>query len=142
MRILGIDYGEVWLGLAISDPSGSIASPLTTLAMSEWQKNPATLDTILAENEIAEIVIGLPIQMNGSEGEMAKKTTHFADTLAARYAEIAVYTWDERLTSAEAERVLLEANMRRRRRKQIRNQIAAALILQAFLDHRATESPC
>jgi putative Holliday junction resolvase len=137
MRILGIDYGRVRLGLALSDPDGILASPLPTLSRS--RRTCEDLDPIARlarEHGVARIVVGLPLLMDGTNGTMANEAKTFADQVAKR-TRLPVDLFDERLTSSEAERAMLEGNLSRERRRELRDGLAAVLILQAYLETRS-----
>lgn len=133
MRIMGIDYGRKRLGLALSDPMGITAQPLQTL---EWRSLPQVLDylvSIVKEKQVERIVIGQPREMDGSPGKLAEEINRFASQVEDGLG-VPVERWDERLTTAEAERLLIAADVSRRRRRHLTDRIAAALMLQAFLD--------
>jgi len=137
MRALGIDYGRVRLGLALSDPDGILASPLPTLPRSRRASDDFHRIAGLArEHGVARIVVGLPLLMDGTSGTMATEAKAFADQVARR-TRLPVDLFDERLTSSEAERAMLEGNLSRERRKELRDGLAAVLILQAYLETRA-----
>jgi putative Holliday junction resolvase len=139
MRILGIDYGRVRLGLALSDPDGVLASPLPTLSRSRRTRGDFHHIARLArEHGVARIVVGLPLLMDGTNGTMANEATAFADQVAD-HTRLPVDLFDERLTSSEAERAMLEGNLSRERRKRLRDGLAAVLILQAYLDAHLQE---
>ena len=132
LRLLGLDVGDRRIGVAISDPTGSLASPVEVY----HRKDPGT-DTqhvidLADELEANGIVVGLPKNMNGSEGPQAEKTREFADTLTAR--GFSVHLWDERLSTVEATRRMVEQRHRRRGIQQRIDSEAAALILQTYLD--------
>lgn len=135
MRVLGLDVGEKTIGVAVSDELGWIAQPVKVL------RRTAVEDGIAAVREMAEaysveaIVVGLPKNMNGTLGPQAEKAMVFRDNVAA-VTGIPVVLWDERLTTAAAQRALLEADVSRRRRKQVVDKIAAVIILQGYLDSR------
>ncbi|MCD6142468.1 Holliday junction resolvase RuvX [Candidatus Acetothermia bacterium] len=133
MRILGIDYGTVRIGLAISDPDGIIASPLPVYIRTDIRSDVEHIARLVRESGVERIVIGLPLNMDGTAGEMADEVAVFADRLRAQLS-IPVVTFDERMTSTEAERVLLQANVSRKKRRGIRDSLAAVLILQSYLD--------
>jgi putative Holliday junction resolvase len=136
MRTLGIDYGRVRLGLALSDPDGILASPLPTLSRSRRAREDFDHIARLArEHGVARIVVGLPLLMDGTDGTMANEATAFAGQVADR-TNLPVDLFDERLTSSEAERAMLEGNLSRERRKRLRDGLAAVLILQAYLETR------
>jgi len=138
MRILGIDYGHRRLGIAVSDDEKILASPLPVYSRRNLDVDLAFLLDIVKENEVERAVVGLPRNMNGSIGKMAKEVLSFAGKLQ-RKINIPVSTFDERMTSVEAERVLVETNLSRKRRKGLRDSIAAVLILQGYLDRLGTK---
>jgi len=133
VRILGIDYGRRRLGLALSDEGEILASPLAVYARSKLDQDLAFLAYLIEEREVKKIVLGLPRNMNGSCGEMEQEVLAFAAALHEA-SSLPVDTFDERLTSVEAERVLIQANLSRKRRKTQRDSLAAVLILQGYLD--------
>lgn len=135
-RLLGLDLGEKTIGLAISDRDRSLASPLETLRRGRFRKDAEALRALLAEREVAGLVLGLPVNMDGSEGPRCQSTRQFARNLE-REAGIAlpVTFWDERLSTAAVERLLIEeADMTRARRAAVVDKMAAAYILQSALD--------
>ncbi len=131
-RVLGIDFGEKRLGLALSDESRTLASPLTVYERRDLQSDLRFLSDLISRYQIAEIVLGLPLNMDGSLGPKAQQVLEFKRALEESL-KLPVHTFDERLTTAEAERALLEANMSRRKRKAKRDALAAVLILQGYL---------
>jgi putative Holliday junction resolvase len=134
MRILGIDYGRVRLGLALSDEEAILASPLPTLPRSRRSCDDFHHIARLArEHSVTRIVVGLPLLMDGTNGTMANEAEGFAGQVAQR-TRLPVDLFDERLTSSEAERAMLEGNLSRERRKELRDGLAAVLILQAYLE--------
>lgn len=133
MRILGIDYGSRRVGLAISDPLGITAQPIGHFAWGSRDDLAGLIRRTVREREIGMIVVGLPVSMKGTLGPAAVNVLDFVDWLAAE-VPVPVRTWDERLTTAEAERVLIDAGMRRDRRKTRIDQVAAQLMLQNYLD--------
>jgi putative Holliday junction resolvase len=135
MRILGIDYGRRRLGLAVSDEEGVLASPVSTYRRRSERQDLAYLVTLVAERGIGTIVVGLPLNMDGSLGGMAEEVAVFAERLKS-LTNVPVVWFDERLTTQEAERVLVEADLSRKRRRPLRDALAATLILQGFLDRR------
>jgi putative Holliday junction resolvase len=132
-RLIGIDVGTKTLGLALSDVTRTIASGLTTLARSKFTADARRLLELAQEHGVGGFVIGLPINLDGSEGPRAQATRAFARNLG-RLTAIPILYWDERLSTAAAERTLLEADMSRRRRAQVIDKVAATLILQGALD--------
>ena len=134
MRVLGIDYGRRRIGLALSDEEGILASPLPTYVRGRSEERDiARLATLIARHGATAVAVGLPLNMDGSRGEMARAAEAFADRIQKKTA-LPVELFDVRLTSSEAERVLLEANLPRRRRKELRDSLSAVLILQGHLD--------
>lgn len=132
--IIGFDYGEKRLGVAVSDLSWTIATPYTIVHRQGWEKDWAAIRKIIAEKEIGGIVFGLPLQMNGQEGEVAAAVRKFAEKVAAA-AELPCAFWDERLSSTAMENFLIkEADMSRGKRKKVLDASAASYILQGFLD--------
>ena len=137
-RILGIDPGRVRIGLAISDPLGVIAQGLPTLQTKNLDSSLAAIAALVLEREIGEIVVGCPRNLDGSRGAMTGFAERIAEDLRQRTG-LPVRLWDERLSSAEAERTLIEGEVRREDRARLRDRLAAVLILQGFLDRRSSE---
>ena len=137
-RILAIDPGGVRIGLAVSGPLGVVAQPLPTLQSGGRKKDFDALQALVEERGIAEIVIGCPLNMDGSRGQMTEFAERLADDLRDRMG-IHVTLWDERLSSVQAERALIHGDVRREDRRQLRDRVAAVLILQGFLDWRSLE---
>lgn len=132
MRILGIDVGSVRIGVALSDPLGLTAQPLAVL--DRRREDPlARIVELVREHEVVRIVVGWPLTLDGSEGLATRAVGAFVDELAARL-EVPIERWDERLTTAAAERSLIEAGVRRVKRRGSIDKVAAALILQSYLD--------
>ena len=132
-RLLGLDVGDVLMGVAISDPSRVIATGLESITRANVKKDIQAIKRLVHEYEVEEIIVGLPKMMNGELGIQAKKVLSFVESLRA-WVEIPVILWDERLTTVAAEKFLIEANMRRKKRKKIVDKLAAVLILQGYLD--------
>lgn len=133
MRNLAIDYGEKRLGLALSDPLGITAQPLEIIHRSTLEKDVKAIQTICDERQVGRIIIGIPVNMDGSPAVQHDNAAAFANTLKETL-KIDVIHWDERLTSAEAERILLENNTSRKKRRQVLDKLAATLILQSWMD--------
>ena len=136
MRILGLDYGSKTVGVAVSDPLGLTAQSVETIWRKQENKLRQTLariEELAAEYQAEKIVLGLPKNMNNTIGERAEKTLEFREMLERRTG-LPVVMWDERLTTVEAERTLMEASVRRENRKQYLDQLAAVFILQGCLD--------
>ena len=136
VRILGLDYGSKTVGAAVSDPLGITAQMAETIVREREDKLRRTLariEALIEEYKIERIVLGYPKNMNNTLGERAAKTEEFKAALERRTG-LPVMLWDERLTTVAAERVLMEQGVRREHRKETVDQIAAALILQGYLD--------
>lgn len=136
MRLMGLDYGSKTVGVAVSDPLGLTAQGIETV----WRKQEnklrqtlARLEELIEEYQVERIVLGYPKNMNNTIGERAVKSLEFKEKLEMRTG-LPVVMWDERLTTAEAERTLMETGVRRENRKQYLDQMAAVLILQGYLD--------
>jgi putative Holliday junction resolvase len=127
--------GSRRIGLAISDPLGITAQGIATLHRQNKRLDFAQLEKIIREYEVTQIVVGLPLRMSGMEGIQAEKMQLFAEELRKRF-QLPVHLWDERLTSAQANRLLRETEMSIKRRGQVVDQMAAVLILQSFMDSR------
>ncbi|MBU1049263.1 Holliday junction resolvase RuvX [Candidatus Bipolaricaulota bacterium] len=137
MRILGIDYGRRRIGLAVSDEAQFLARPLDPyLRTHSRKKDLEALAKLAHEQEAGCIVFGLPLNMDNTMGEMALEVESFAEDLQ-RIVAMQIVVSDERLTSVEAERVLLQGNVKRKDRKLLRDGLAATLILQGYLDSQA-----
>lgn len=138
MRIMGLDFGSRTTGVAVSDPLGMTAQGVETIVRKDENKlrqTCARIEELIKEYEIDEIVLGYPKNMNNTAGERAEKTEEFKAMLERRTG-LPVILWDERLTTAAAERVLMESGVRRENRKAVVDKIAAVLILQGYLDSR------
>lgn len=134
MRILGIDYGSKRIGLALSDPTHTIARSLEVIERKEEVvEDLERIGEIARENDIESIVIGMPVRMSGVEGEKAREVNDFISSME-KVINVPIIKWDERLTTAEGERVLISADVSRRKRKKVIDKIAASLILQNYLD--------
>lgn len=138
MRIMGLDFGSKTVGVAVSDTMLTIAQPLEIIRRKEANKLRQTLariEELIIEYEVEEIVLGLPLNMNDTEGERVALTREFQEKLERRTG-LPVYTWDERLTTVEADNAMMEAGIRRENRKEYVDKIAAALILQGYMENR------
>lgn len=132
-KLLGLDYGDRRIGVATSDVFGWTAQALETIDRRGAGNEFERIRELVAEHEIGEIVVGLPKNMNGSVGPRGEICIEFADKLREQF-DMPVHLWDERLTTVSAERVLIEGDVSRKKRKGIVDKMAAALILQNFLD--------
>jgi putative Holliday junction resolvase len=130
---MGLDVGTKTVGVAVADELGLTAQPLTVIRRSSLKKDLAALVDLARERAVDRFVVGLPLNMDGSEGPRAEATRRFGDALAAASGLLLVYQ-DERLTTVAAERALLEADVSRQKRREVIDQVAAAIILQGWLD--------
>ncbi|MCI8488565.1 MAG: Holliday junction resolvase RuvX [Clostridia bacterium] len=135
MRILAIDYGDARIGLALSDESETLASPIGTYKSQTMRKDIDYIAALAKEKQAGLIVLGLPVNMDGSSGERVSKTKSFGNVLE-RVSGIQVEYKDERLTTVTAEQTLIECGMRREKRKQVIDTLSAQIILQSYLDAR------
>jgi putative Holliday junction resolvase len=135
MRALGLDVGERRIGVALSDPEGILAIALTVIEAKSDDDALRRVIALAGEHEVERIVIGLPLSLDGSLGPQAQKVQSFAESLR-EYTELPVVTWDERYSTVDAERVLVEARVRRDKRKKHIDSVAAAVILQGYLDRQ------
>ena len=138
MRILGLDYGTKTVGVAVSDELGLTAQPLETIKRKDENKlrrTYARIEELVREYGAETIVLGFPKNMNNTIGERGDAAIDFRDALVRRI-NIPVILWDERLTTAASEKVLMESGVRRENRKKVIDQIAASFILQGYLDSR------
>ena len=136
MRILGLDFGSKTVGVAVSDGLLLTAQGVETIERKDenkLRKTCARIEELIAEYEITEIVLGLPKNMNNTEGERVEKTKAFGEMLERRTG-LPVHYWDERLTTVAAEQILMESAVRRENRKAVIDKVAAGLILQGYLD--------
>lgn len=134
--IVGLDLGTVTLGVAVSDSLLSVATPLETIKRRKFGLDAAALLAICDGRDVAGLVLGLPLNMDGSEGPRAQSTRSFARNLA-NLCDLPIVFWDERLSTVAAERALLEADTTRKRRAQVIDHVAAGFILQGALDRIA-----
>jgi putative Holliday junction resolvase len=136
MRVLGLDYGSKTVGVAVSDPLGLTAQAVETIwrkQENKLRKTLARIDELISEYQVGEIVVGYPKNMNNTIGERAVKSLEFKEMLEKRTG-LPVVMWDERLTTLEAKRTLMESGVRRENRKQYLDELAAVFILQGYLD--------
>lgn len=133
MRILSVDYGLARIGLALSDPTGFLAQGLSVLKRKSDEIAVGQIADLVREREVERVVVGLPLNMNGSTGERALQCQAFAELLRNQVG-VEVVMYDERLTTVAAERILIEADMRRKNRKQVIDAVAATILLQSYLD--------
>ena len=132
-RLMGLDLGTKTIGIATSDRSRQIATPITTITRSKFTKDATELLALATKENVGVLVLGLPINMDGTEGPRAQATRAFARNLA-KLTPLAIVFWDERLSTAAVERMLIEADASRATRDKVVDKLAAAWILQAALD--------
>ena len=137
MRLIGLDYGSKTVGVAISDPSGILASPVETI----WRQEEVNLKqtvrrirSLCEEYEVHTIILGFPKNMNNTIGDREEKVLGFQRRLERDLYQVQIVLWDERLSTRQAEKPMLEAGMLRQKRKKVVDQMAAAIILQSYLD--------
>ncbi len=135
-RLAGLDYGTKTIGVSISDTMQTISSGLETIKRTKFKNDAARLLEIIEEHEVKAFVIGLPLNMDGTEGPRVQSTKAFARNLA-NITPLPLIFWDERMSTQAAERALLEADSSRKRRKEVIDKMAATYILQGALDRLA-----
>ncbi len=133
MRLMGLDVGEKTIGIALSDVSRMIASPLETIERKTFTKDMERLAQLLDMHRVGGVIIGYPINMNGTEGPRCQSIRQFARNVAEKHP-VPLLLWDERMSTMAVERTMIEAGMTRQRRDQIVDKLAASYILQGFLD--------
>ncbi|MCI1882235.1 MAG: Holliday junction resolvase RuvX [Sporolactobacillus sp.] len=140
MRIMGLDFGSVTVGIAVSDPLGLTAQGIETIHYVESRKDRlfARIGRLIEDYAVESLIVGLPRDLIGTESERAAASRNFARSLHRKFA-LPVELWDERLTTAAAERVLIDADLSRRKRKKVIDMQAAVLILQSYLDKKRWE---
>ncbi|MFH0821593.1 MAG: Holliday junction resolvase RuvX [Pseudomonadota bacterium] len=140
MRIMCLDIGSKRIGIALSDPLGITAQGLMTLQCTGPERDVEKIVELARENQVNEIVVGMPYNMDGSEGPQAVKVRSIKERIA-EVSGIATSEWDERMSSMAAERALLEADLSRAKRRKVIDKVAAVLILQGYLDRRSRGGP-
>lgn len=135
-RLLGLDVGTKTIGMALSDLTRSVATPYDTIRRTKFTQDVHELRKVIEPNQVSGVVIGLPVNMDGSEGPRAQSARAFARNLSA-HLDLPLVFWDERLSTVAAERALLEADASRRKRADVIDKMAAAYILQGALDRLA-----
>jgi putative holliday junction resolvase len=136
-RLIGIDLGTQTIGLALSDVTRRIATPLETIRRTKFKADSARLMSLIATHGVCGLVLGFPVNMDGSEGPRCQATRAFARNINGM-TDVPVLFWDERLTTAEAERMLIQADASRKRRAEVIDKLAATLILQNALERMRT----
>jgi len=134
MRILGIDYGSKRLGLSVCDELGITAQGLTTVVRRDMTRDLERIAHYINEYGVEKIVVGYPVRLDGTEGIQCEKVDRFTERLEVRFG-LPVIKWDESLSTKEAERILIEADMSRKKRKKVVDKLAASIILQDYLDN-------
>ena len=132
-RILALDPGSKWIGVAVSDELGWIAQPLETYERRSVEADIAHIQQLVLQHEVGRVVMGLPLQLDGRMGRQAEDVQRLVEILQ-RTLDVPVITWDERLTTKSAEQMLIEADVSRKQRKGAVHRVAAALLLQSYLD--------
>ncbi|MGH1351481.1 MAG: Holliday junction resolvase RuvX [Methyloligellaceae bacterium] len=132
-RVLGLDLGTKTIGMALSDVSRTVATPLSTIKRTKFKADAEELFATIDEHEIAGLILGMPVNLDGTEGPRAQSTRSFARNIS-QLREIPIVLWDERLSTVAAERTLLEADASRKRRSEVIDKMAAGFILQGALD--------
>jgi putative Holliday junction resolvase len=140
-RSLGVDLGDARIGLALSDLLGLTAQPQAALKAIGPRRDAQRIAAFVEEHDVHTVVVGLPLLLSGEDGERSAAARAFAARLERRFTRVRVTLWDERMTTVEAERALIAGNVRRRRRREAVDSLAAALILQRFLDAGSPPSP-
>ena len=133
MRILAVDYGQKRTGLAISDPLGIFGQPFDTITACDPREVASRISALCVERGVGTIVLGLPRSMDNTLGPKAEETLAFRDILAGQ-TQVPIVTWDERLTTVQAERSLRDADLSRKKRRQRVDAVAAQIILQGYMD--------
>jgi putative Holliday junction resolvase len=134
---MGLDVGMKTIGVAVADELGLAAHPVTTVARQGTAPDAAAIAALVAEREVGDVVVGWPLELSGKVGPRARRVQVFIDALrAALPASAAIHTWDERFSTVAVERVLIDADLSRRRRREVVDRQAAAYILQGWLDAR------
>ncbi len=144
MRLMGLDVGDKTIGVALSDPLGMMTYGLETILRTTLERDMGRIVQLIMEHGVTEVVVGLPLNMNDTVGPRAEKSISFSKQLIKRIKysktlqgkDIPVVLWDERLSTVQAEQLLLEADMSRKKRKTIIDKMAAAAFLQSYLEHK------
>ncbi|MBQ7477078.1 MAG: Holliday junction resolvase RuvX [Selenomonadaceae bacterium] len=134
MRCLSLDVGDKTVGIAVSDPLGLTAQGVKTVLRTSNKKDIAEIGELISQYEVEKLIIGLPKNMNGTEGERCEIVRKFAAKISAAYPEVEQIFWDERLSTVAAEKSLIAADVSRKKRKKVIDKMAAVYILQGYLD--------
>ncbi len=135
-RVLALDVGSRRLGVAVADPTGTVATPLATVARRSPAADASTVGRLAVEQQAATVVVGLPVSLSGREGPAARAVRAYVDELRELLPELVFELTDERLSTVEAERALVAGGIGRRERREVVDQVAASVFLQAWLDAR------
>jgi putative holliday junction resolvase len=135
---MGLDVGSVRIGIAVSDETGTIARGLETLTRKSWERDLDALRNLIVSNDVQQIVVGNPLNLDGTVGSQAESVRQFIERLQ-QVTDVEIELWDERFSSLSAEKVLIEGGMQRHKRKKIIDKVAAVIILQNFLDGRNSQ---
>lgn len=136
-RFMSLDIGDATIGIAVSDPLGITAQGIETIRRSDLSADLSRLGQLMQEYEVEALVAGLPKHMNGTEGTRCDVVRAFMEEVHQQFPAAQVFYWDERLSTVAAGRVLLEADVSRKKRRKVIDKMAAVYILQGFLEHRA-----
>lgn len=139
MRIMGLDVGDKTIGIAVSDALGWTAQGVETIRRTNIKEDLKRLEELVKEKEVHKMIVGLPKNMNGTLGPQGEKVLEFVEKLKKRFNTLEIILWDERLTTVAAERTLISADVRREKRKQVIDMVAATYILQGYLDGHKTK---
>jgi putative holliday junction resolvase len=138
MKSLGLDVGDSKIGVAVSDSLGYTAQGITTFKRRSLQRDLRTIQRFIRDNGVSEVVVGLPLKMNGRHSSQTNKILMFCDYLA-QHLKVPVRTWDERLTTVQAIKILKRGHVRRKKRAPLVDKVAAVIILQGYLDRKNLE---
>jgi putative Holliday junction resolvase len=132
MRIIGLDYGEKRIGVAVSDETGMISQPVAVVVRQNRRKDLEAITALVKKYSPEQIVIGYPVRLDGAEGIQCQKVNRFAAILAS-HLQLPIVRWDETFSTKEAEEILMHSNMKRDKRKEVVDKLAASIILQDYL---------
>lgn len=135
MKIMGLDFGEKRMGVALSDELFLTAQGADTIQRKDLKTDLEAISNIIKENNVIEVIVGLPVSMDGTHSRKTKEVLEFVDVLS-KAVTVPVKTWDERLTTVQADRAMMEAGMNGFKRRRLADKVAAGLILQGYLDSR------
>jgi putative holliday junction resolvase len=139
LRALGLDVGERRIGVAVSDPDGTVAVPVTVIERKSEAAALGEITALIRDHDIDRIIVGMPLSLDGSLGKQAQTVQAFAQSLK-ECTDVPVVDWDERLSTLHAERMMVEAGVKRGKRKRRLDSVAAAIILQGYLDRQRNET--